>query len=119
MWFLNLVVLVPLPSLEAELRRFPPHEVVQEYLAFNRGYQGHLESWRLLAPHHAEEIGEALGETRRLYWIWDKLDDAWGSCAGESRWEALRELRSLLGDEAYFWGRMPPPVPLGRFQEID
>jgi len=119
MWFLNLLILVPCPSLEAELRRFPPHEVVQEYLAFNRGYQAHLESCRLLAPHHAEEINAVLRDTRLLYWTWDKLDDAWGSCTEAARWEALRELRCLLGDDGYYWGRMPPPVPLWRFQEID
>ena len=117
--FLNLLILVSLPSPEAELRRFPPHELVQEYLAFNRAYQAHLESRRLLAQHHAEEISAVLWETRLLYWTWDKLDDAWASCTEAARWDALGDLRVLLGDDAYYSGRMPPPVPLWRFQEID
>jgi hypothetical protein len=117
--FLNLVMLVSLPSAEADLRRFPPHEVVQEYLAFNRAYQAHLESQRLFATHHADEMNAVLRETRLLYWAWDKLDDAWTSCTEAARWDALGHLRCLLGNDAYCRGRMPPPVPLWRFQEID
>jgi hypothetical protein len=116
---LNLLILIPLPSAEADLQRFPPREVVQEYLAFNRSYQVHLESRRLLAPHHADAISAVLRDTRLLYWTWDKLDDAWTGCTDAARWAALGDLRSLLGDDAYYWGRMPPPVPLWRFEEID
>jgi hypothetical protein len=119
MWFLNVVVLVPLPSVEAELGRFPPREVAQAYLALNRSYQAHLEARCLLGPHRAEQVREAWRETRHLYQVWDKLDDAWGSCTKAVRWDALLELRVLLGDDAYFRGRMPPPVPLWHFEEID
>lgn len=107
------------PHPAAELARFPPREAVLAARRFNREYAAHLRHRLALQPHYAEVIRAALGETEALYRIWDALDDAQIMQSAECRWAALSQLRELLGEPAYTLGRMPPPVPLGRFQEID
>lgn len=114
---LNLL-LIFLPSPDAELARFPPRQMVQEFRAFNQAYQRHLEGDLALFPYHGE-ARESLREARLLYLVWDALDDAQIRHCLEARWEALLDLRRLIGDDAYFRGRMPPPVPLRRFVEVD
>jgi hypothetical protein len=34
------------------------------------------------------------------------------------RRQALKQLRTLIGAEAYYTGQLPPHVPLWRFEEI-
>ena len=69
---------------------------------------------------HWWEVRAILQETDQLYQIWDTVRDA--RCEYyyvTVRRQALKRLREALGDEAYFSGRLPPHVPLWRFQQID
>ena len=66
------------------------------------------------------ELRTALQETDHLYYIWDTVRDA--RCEYyyvTVRRQALKRLRDLLGEEAYYTTKLPPFVPLWRFQSIN
>ncbi len=50
---------------------------------------------------------------------WENLHWARVSKEIDYNYRHLRELRNLLGNEAYYSGRMPPPVPIWLFRWID
>lgn len=102
----------------ADAARFPTFLECQDNLAFNRAYVCYLEG-RLAWEADQEAGAESISEAKQLRAVWQVL---WhvqhphhADCC---RHESLRELKQLLGDEAYYAGRMPPHVPLWRFQEI-
>ncbi len=94
--------------------RFPCRTVVLEYLDLNRKYRNYLERLQW-----TESVGAALEETERLHKLWELV---WFASTDTSyvctRREALQALRQQLGDEAYYAGRLPTPVPLHRFQQV-
>jgi len=100
--------------------RFPERSTVNDLLAFNRTYRQHLDQGAATASSRYAEVRSALQETDHLYYIWDTVRDA--RCEYyyvTVRRQALKRLRDLVGDEAYAATRMPPHVPIWRFQEID
>lgn len=102
-----------------ESLRFPDRETVNELLAFNRAYRQHIDVRQTVELSHWWEYQAALQETEQLYQIWDTVRDA--RCEYyyvTVRRQALKRLRDLLGDEAYFSGQLPPYVPLWRFQVV-
>jgi hypothetical protein len=69
---------------------------------------------------HAQQYEEVLEETRELFEVWNTLDDAQQGYYDEAfRRRKLARLRELLGPADYYAGRLPPPVPVWRFEEID
>jgi hypothetical protein len=59
-------------------------------------------------------------ETEHLYQVWDTVRDARCDYYYVTvRRQALKKLRKMLGVDDYYFGKLPPPVPLWRFQEID
>lgn len=104
----------------ADALRFPERTVVNDFLAFNRSYRQHLDVAQAVRPHKWWEYRQALQETDQLYQIWDLVRDA--RCEYyyvTVRRQALLNLRQQLGDKHYYEGRLPPYVPLWRFQSID
>jgi hypothetical protein len=100
--------------------RFPDRATINNLLAFNRGYRQQADSRQSLELVHWWELRLALEETERLYQIWDSVRDA--RCEyyyASVRRQALKRVRDLLGEEAYYSGNLPPCVPLWRFQSID
>lgn len=99
--------------------RFPDRAVVSELLSFNRAYRQHLENAKGLVLHEAEWYRAAIQETDALYQVWDTVRDA--RCEYyyiTVRRAALKKIRDLVGEEAYYSGSLPPHVPIWRFQEI-
>jgi hypothetical protein len=101
--------------------RFPSKEVAEEAMKFNRAYRLHLQTRQTMELHNFWEIQEAIAETDYLYHCWDWLNASQG---GEGRdenyWKtAFERLRELIGDEAFYLGRMPPNVPYQRFSYIN
>jgi hypothetical protein len=35
------------------------------------------------------------------------------------RRQALKKLREMIGENAYYYGQMPPSVPVWRFREVE
>jgi hypothetical protein len=103
----------------ADAQRFPDRATVAEYLAFNRAYRKHIDTGILPDAPHGWKIRLALQETDHLYQVWEIVRD---SCSENyyvtMRRHALKKLRAVLGDEDYYAGRLPPFVPLWRFQEM-
>jgi hypothetical protein len=107
------------PSVHDALR-FPTRAVVTDYLDFNRSYRRYLDMRQPVDRARWWEYQTALEETEQLYHIWDTVRDARCECYYvHIRRRALKSLRSMIGDEDYYAGKLPPYVPLWRFQEIE
>jgi hypothetical protein len=103
-----------------DAERFPNREAVNELLAFNRAYRQHIGARQPVELAHWWEFRAALQETDQLYQIWDTVRDARCDYYYVTvRRQALKKLREMIGDEAYWNGDLPPHVPLWRFQEIN
>jgi hypothetical protein len=100
--------------------RFPDRNTVNEFLAFNRAYRQHIDIRQPGEPARWWELRSALQETDHLYQIWDTVRDA--RCEYyyvTVRRQALKRLREMLGEEAYYSGQLPPYVPMWRFQSVN
>ncbi|HLW65698.1 MAG TPA: hypothetical protein VKS79_10290 [Gemmataceae bacterium] len=99
--------------------RFPEKALAVDCLSFNRAYRRVIEKRIPLESDRAAALKEILRETDELYKIWDAVRDA--RCEiyyVPVRRQALKQLRNLIGAEAYYSGQLPPHVPLWRFEEI-
>ena len=99
--------------------RFPPREMINPLLEFNRKYLKHLEKeviWNQDRRHHWDQ---AIAETKYLHNVWDTARDA--RCEYyyvTIRRLSLKKLKDMIGDEAYWEADLPPYVPIWRFREI-
>ena len=95
----------------------PPAAVAREWRCFNLRYQQGVQQRRAAEAHHREEWSDALQEAEQICEILFLVETA---ASPNKSWvcrrQALRQLRELLGPEAYAAGRLPPCVPLWRFQ---
>jgi hypothetical protein len=107
------------PAVE-DCLRFPDRVTVNDLLAFNRAYRQHIDVRQPVELVHWWELRVTLQETERLYQIWDQVREA--RCDYyfiRVRRLALKKLRELVGDEAYYSGNLPPVVPNWRFRAIE
>jgi hypothetical protein len=103
----------------ADSYRFPDRGVVNEMLVFNRSFRKYLEERQPLEQVRSAELRAVQQETDQLYQVWDSVRDA--RCEYyyvTVRRQALKRLRDLVGEERYFHGKLPPHVPLWRFEAI-
>ncbi len=104
------------PLCEAE--RFPGRDLVSDMMAFNRAYHDNLSKRLELDRIHAEELRQALQETDQLHRVWNTVHEI--NCPYyyvTYRRQALRQLRELIGEQAFYTGNLPPHVPLWRIPE--
>lgn len=100
--------------------RFPPRQVVSELLAFNRSYREHLEKCHVAGTTPTEDYTQAVQEVDRLHQVWDAIRDSrCDYCYVNVRRQALKRVRDLIGETAFYSGAYPPHVPVWRFQRID
>lgn len=102
------------PPIE-DCNRFPDRHLIGDLLAFNRSYRNSLALLAEVDRGNVEANRAALEETDYLYRVWDALRDA--RCdyyLTHTRRRALKALRDLVGDEAYYSGQLPPHIPLWR-----
>jgi hypothetical protein len=108
--------LVNAPSV-GDCQRFPERSAVNDLLAFNRGYRQFIDMRQPVELIHWWDLRLTMQETDRLYQIWDTVRDARCDYYYVTvRRQALKHLRELVGDEAYYSGSLPPCVPLWRFE---
>jgi len=122
--FMSSCLLLPSPTARAELmpeplppltdcKRFPPMHVATSARVFNGQYQSWLRARAPLYLDKRDLAQELEAEARASYRAWDTLEDAQDPrLPTDTRLLKLQRLKSLLGDQAYFVGQMPPPVPL-------
>lgn len=104
--------MIDLPRID-ECQRFPDRKLVNELLALNRAYRAHLVERLAIDLVHAGDIRDAICETDQLYQVWDAVRDA--HCEHyyvTIRRQALGLLRTLVGAENFYRGRLPPPIPV-------
>lgn len=100
--------------------RFPDRATASELIAFNRTYRQQMEARQALELVRGQEYREAVQEADRLYAVWDSVRDARCDYYYVTvRREALRKLREALGPDDYCAAKLPPHVPVWRFQRID
>jgi hypothetical protein len=100
--------------------RFPDRDAVNEMLSFNRAYRQHLGLRQPMELSRWWELRTALQETDHLYQVWDNVRDARCDYYYVTvRRQALKKLREMIGEEAYYSGHMPPSVPVWRFHQMD
>jgi hypothetical protein len=103
-----------------ECERLPDRTIVNDMLTFNRAYRQFLVIRQPLDLIHGDELRTALNETDRLYQIWDAVRDARCNYYYVTvRRQALKQLREMVGVDAFYRGYLPPHVPVWRFPEID
>ena len=104
----------------ADCQRFPDRATVSDLLAFNRAYRQQMDARQAIELVHWWEYREAVQEADKLYQVWDNVRDARCDYYYVTvRRHALQKLREAIGPEAYYAGRLPPHVPVWRFQRID
>lgn len=102
----------------ADLGRFPSHAAAEACVALAEAYvDAARRRWAASPVSWQDEAGEEVAEA-------EFLRDAWQSLAcARSAWASgpyhRDRLRQLLGEPAWSAGRMPPAVPLWRFQVRD
>lgn len=100
--------------------RFPDRATACELIAFNRTYRQQMEARQALELVRWREFREAAQEADRLFYVWDAVRDARCDYYYVTvRRDALRKLRDTLGVDDYYAGKLPPHVPVWRFQRID
>ncbi|MFO0936493.1 MAG: hypothetical protein U0798_08290 [Gemmataceae bacterium] len=102
----------------AEAYRFPDRRFAAEMIQFNRAYRSTLSARQIAESDRIDDLSEAIKETDRLYHVWDAARDARCDYYHITvRRQALKKLKSLLGDEEFARGELPPNVPTWRFAE--
>lgn len=96
--------------------RLIDRQTINHWLDMNRSYEQQLKNFVV----QSAEIRAALDENSKLYRFWDKMRD----CQSEYyyvavRRQAMKDLRTLMGEADYYAGRWWPYVPLWRFRVID
>jgi len=99
----------------SDVDRLPNRSTCSDNLTLNRRYREHVES-----RQGSDRVREVLQEVDRLSSVWDTVRDA--RCEYyyvTVRRAALLRLREMIGEDAYYAGRLPSPVPLQHFQRIE
>lgn len=99
--------------------RFPPGRYVENGKNLNWNYLLFLEAKQSLELFRQEQLNPVITETKRLYQVWGTLTYDHGDICATSMREKLNDLRRLIGDKAYYEGRLPLPVPIWSFQPLD
>jgi hypothetical protein len=104
----------------ADHQRFPDKGTVNNLLAFNRAYRQHIDVRQPVELIHWWELRLALQETDRLHQVWDAVRDARCDYYYVTvRRQALKKLRDLIGEDAYYNTNLPPCAPLWQFHGIN
>jgi hypothetical protein len=105
--------------LEAELGRFPPPEVTNQWVEFGSKHLHWVSAQESQAQGKDQEhYLNWLMEAVRSQIPWALLQSAQNQTLGIiCRNSSFISLRDALGDKAFIQGLMPPAVPLSRFRE--
>lgn len=96
-----------------DCNRFPPRQLLNEWLAENRKYRQSLLTRLAIDRVHEHELRGAIEDCDTLYAVYDTLRDA---CCEyyyvTVRRESLDRVRRQIGERAFYAGVMPRPLPL-------
>ena len=101
-----------------DCERFPDHRTINDLLGFNRAYRRFLDARQPIDSDRVPYLQAAVKETDHLFQIWDSLRDSRCEYYYVSvRRQALKRLKSQVGEGDYLAGTLPPHVPLWRFED--
>lgn len=113
---LRYAVMKDAPKIDEHTNFCIAYQTIVDNLAFNRKYNSHIGFKSSMEFNNG--WGAVKQENDQLYMIWDLLRDSKNNQYFITiRRSALLKLRSLLGDEDFRLGVMPPHVPIWRFAE--
>lgn len=98
------------------LCRFDRGEIFRG-LSVNRVYQEQLRRRMEFEHDRRDVLHEALIETRQIYAVYDRLDDAFRAPTTVYARQALRDVRRMIGQEAFERGELPFCLPRWQFVE--
>jgi hypothetical protein len=102
-----------------DANRFPERPLVNELIRFNRAFRKSIETRRQNEVDRADSYREIVLETDRLYQVWDAVRDSRCDFYYVTvRRQALQKLQTLLGEEDYYQAKLPPNVPVWRFNQM-
>lgn len=100
------------PKLD-ECNRWPDRKLINDLLSMNRFCRNIFTKRLELDLLYEDALKDAIGDCDRLYQVWDTVRDAQCDYYYVTvRRNALKLLRDLIGDEAFYNGQMPPNVPV-------
>lgn len=103
----------------SDAARLPPRDAVNKLVEFNRAFKRHVENLAKFDGSHQNLYRAVLTETDELYRAWDKARDA--NCPFyyvTVRRQALKDLRSAIGPDAYSTMTLPAAAPYWRFNQM-
>lgn len=96
----------------SDLHRFPSEEVVRRNADLSWRYVIYIQQYKKICPPYRKKaLAEVEIEAGNCHLAWQYLQNVYDyndNCN-------LHELKELIGDDNYFHGRMPLPVPIHRF----
>lgn len=102
----------------ADSRRLPDRHTAGDLIQFNRAFRKTLDNRRALETDRNDDWLTVIQETDRLYQIWDAVRDARCDFYYVTvRRHALRKLKDAIGEDAWDQARLPPSVPVWRFND--
>jgi hypothetical protein len=104
----------------ADAYRFGTVDQTKYACQINREYRSHLERQMAVNLHLEQQYSRMLQELDLRHNVWENLYWAlWQWCSPGYRRERLANIRDIIGDDAYYAGQMPEPIPLHWLQRID
>jgi hypothetical protein len=95
--------------------RFPDRKHLNDMLVLNRSFLAYVEQLHRIGLVDQAELAVVRQETNRLYEVWDcALDVQCQYYFVTVRRLCLRRLHTLLGENDYRQGKLPPPIPFWR-----
>jgi len=101
----------------SDCNRLPAQDVIEHGRICGIYYRQYLISRRAVRLQDGDRYDDYLREANRLYKVWEIIDEATvPHLPWQMKRKALAKLKDLVGEEAYFRGHWPPPVPLWNFE---
>lgn len=100
--------------------RFPKRNFANAQVAFNRKFHKFIEDRKILQVDRIALLDEISAENQTLYQVWDSVRDATSDYYYVTvRRLSLQKLKTLIGEENYQEGILPPNVPVWRFNSLE
>lgn len=121
--FVAIVLLWPVPDPPplTDLRWFPPADMAERNWLMGLGHRDWIDRQAEFALCERDYWDDCRRDARWCNRAWDLLDNAHRCHMNDIEWRRgeLAKLRDMIGWEAYYQGRMPPPLPVWRMPRID
>lgn len=96
-----------------EVNGLPSMEMVRDALSLSRAYHHDLTRRAELDALHRNWLHQVMQENDRHYQVWALIGSAQNKNYGVTmRRQSLKSLRTIIGAEAYYSGRIPAAIPL-------